>query len=234
VSDEQSDPDRTHLPRNARKTVAVSSAPPKGQLSSFIVWWRASAPFALHSGLAAAYWMPLVRRHFILVAVLGLVITPVLLGQVDEYQVKAFFLSNFTRYVEWPSQKFNSATDSIVICILGRDPFGNALEQAVQGKAVEGRAVVVRQISEIRPQSSCHILFVSESERKRFRSSASAIRGSGVLTVGESEGFANDGGVITFRLEDDKVRFEINTEAAGREQLRISSKLLSLARTQKK
>jgi hypothetical protein len=175
-----------------------------------------------------------VRRHFILAAVLGLVVTSVLWGQVNEYQVKAFFLSNFTRYVDWPSQKFTSPTDPIVICILGQNPFGSALEQAVHGKAVEGRAVVVHKISEIQPQSSCHILFVSASERKRFRSSSGALRSSGVLTVGESEGFANDGGVINFTLEDDKVRFEINVEAAAREQLRISSKLLSLARMQKK
>jgi hypothetical protein len=149
--------------------------------------------------------------------------------------VKAFFLYNFTRYVEWPSQKFNSPTDPIVICILGQNPFGNALEQAIHGKALEvSRTVVVRQISDIQPQCNCHILFVSASERKHFRSSTGVIRGSGILTVSETEGFAHDGGVINFRLEDGKVRFEINVDAAGQEQLRISSKLLSLARIVKK
>jgi len=174
------------------------------------------------------------RGHLILAAVLGLGVTPALLGQVDEYQVKAFFLYNFARYVEWPAQTFNSPADPIVICILGQNPFGGALEQAVHGKAVEGRTVVVHQISDIHPQCNCHILFVGANERKRFRSAVADIRGSGVLTVGENEGFANDGGVINFKVEGGKVRFEINVEAAGQEQLRISSKLLSLARIVKK
>jgi hypothetical protein len=136
--------------------------------------------------------------------------------------------------VEWPSQKFNSPTDPIVICILGQNRFGSALEQAVRGKTVDGRALLVHQISEIHPPCNCHILFVSASERKRFRSSSGVIKGSGVLTVGEFEGFTNDGGVINFKLEDGKVRFEVNVEAGAAEQVRISSKLLSLARIVKK
>ncbi len=164
-----------------------------------------------------------------LAVVLGLAVTAVLWGQVDEYQVKAFFLYNFTRYVEWPAQRFNSPSDPIVICILGQNPFGSALELAVHGKVVAGRTVVVRRIAEINTQCNCHILFVGASEQRQFRSSAGVLRGSGVLTVGESKAFASDGGVINFKLENGKVRFEINVQAAGQEQLRISSKLLSLA-----
>jgi hypothetical protein len=135
-----------------------------------------------HSCLAAVCRALLMRGHFTFAVVLGLAVTHVLSGQVDEYQVKAFFLYNFTRYVEWPSQKFNSPTDPIVICILGQNPFGNALEQAIHGKALEvSRTVVVRQISDIQPQCNCHILFVSASERKHFRSSTGVIRGSGIL-----------------------------------------------------
>jgi hypothetical protein len=148
---------------------------------------------------------------------------------VDEYQVKAFFLSNFTRYVEWPSQKFKSPNDPIVICIFGQNRFGSALERATHGNVVEGRPLVIRQLGEIHGQCDCHIVFVNASDRKRFRSAGEAIRGSGVLTVGETEGFNSDGGVINFRLEDGKVRFDINVEAAGQEQLHISSKLLNLA-----
>jgi hypothetical protein len=95
---------------------------------------------------------------------------------------------------------------------------------------VDGRPFVVRQIAEIPPACECHILFVHASERKRFRSLAGKIRGSGILTVGETQGFTADGGVINFKLEDGKVRFEIDVDAAGRERLRISSKLLSLAK----
>jgi hypothetical protein len=153
-------------------------------------------------------------------------------GQINEYQVKAFFLFNFARYVEWPAETFKAANDPIVICILGQNPFGGALEQAVAGKLLEGRSFVVRQISDT--NSSCHILFVNSSERRRFRSMAGRRKGSAVLSVGEAPGFSADGGVINFKLEDGKVRFEIDLEAAGREHLRISSKLLSLAQIAKK
>jgi hypothetical protein len=155
-------------------------------------------------------------------------------GQVNEYQVKAFFLYNFARYVEWPSEAFKAANAPIVICILGENPFGGALEQAVAGKVLGARPFVVRQISDIPSASSCHILFVNSSERRRFRSMSGRLKGSAVLSVGETPGFTADGGVINFKLEDGKVRFEIDVEAAGRERLRISSKLLSLAQIAKK
>ena len=166
--------------------------------------------------------------------VLGATCTLGLQAQIDEYQVKAFFLYNFARYVQWPAQSFKAANDPIVICILGQNPFGSALDQAVTGKAVEGRPFVVRQISDIQPGGNCHILFVNSSERKRFRSVAGRLKGSGVLTVGETQGFTADGGVINFKLEDGKVRFEIDVDAAGRERLHISSKLLSLAQIAKR
>jgi hypothetical protein len=155
-------------------------------------------------------------------------------GQIGEYQVKAFFLYNFARYVEWPSESFKTANDPIVICILGQNPFGSALDQAITGKLVEGRRFVVRQTADVPPSGNCHILFVNSSERKRFRSMAGRLKGSGVLSVGETQGFTADGGVINFKLEDGKVRFEIDVDAAGREHLRISSKLLSLAQIAKK
>lgn len=147
---------------------------------------------------------------------------------VDEYQVKAAFLYNFAKFVEWPPQAFKTPADPISICILGANPFGNALEQAVKGKAVEGRSFTVRQISDLNP-CHCHILFVTASERKHFRSKLGSLKASGVLTVGDSQGFAADGGIINLKLEDAKVRFEINVDAAVEEQLRISSKLLGLA-----
>jgi hypothetical protein len=150
-------------------------------------------------------------------------------GQVNEYQVKAFFLYNFARYVEWPSQSFKAPNDPIVICILGQNPFGSALEQATTGNAIEGRPLVVREVSNLPQPGNCHILFVNSTERKRFRAIAANLKGSGVLTVGETQGFTAEGGVINFKLQDGKVRFEINVDAAGQERLHISSKLLSLA-----
>ena len=167
--------------------------------------------------------------HLKLAIVLGAAGVFGLQGQINEYQVKAVFLYNFARYVEWPLQTFKAANTPVTICILGPNPFGTALEQAVAGKEVEGRSFVVRQISDFQQGGRCQMIFVSSSERKRFRSMAAGIKGSGVLTVGETQGFTADGGVMNFKLEDGKVRFEIDVDAAAREHLRISSKLLSLA-----
>jgi YfiR/HmsC-like len=159
---------------------------------------------------------------------------PGLRAQVNEYQVKAFFLYNFARYVEWPPQSFKSPTDPIVICILGSNPFGAALDQAVAGREVDGRGFVIRQLADIHTGGNCRILFVNAGARKRFHSIAANLHGSGVLTVGETHGFADEGGVVTFKIEYGKVRFEINVQAAEREHLRISSKLLSLAAVEAK
>jgi YfiR/HmsC-like len=153
---------------------------------------------------------------------------------VDEYQVKAAFLYNFAKFVEWPPQAFRDASVPIVICVLGQNPFGRSLEEAVDGKIVEDRRLVVRQFADVRQVSGCHILFVSSSERKSLRVILGDLKDSGVLTVGETDGFTAEGGVISLQLEGDRVRFEINLEAAARQKLRISSKLLSLARIVKK
>jgi hypothetical protein len=157
------------------------------------------------------------------------------LGQsADEYQVKAAFLYNFAKFVEWPPQAFHDASAPFAICVLGRNPFGRSLEEAVDGKVVEERKLVVRQFADVRQVNSCHILFVSSSERMSLRAILEELKESGVLTVGETVEFTAEGGVISLQLEGDRVRFEINLDAAGRQKLRISSKLLSLARIVKK
>jgi hypothetical protein len=167
--------------------------------------------------------------------VLELLLTVGACGQpVDEYEAKAAFLYNFALFVKWPANSFTSSKDPITICILGRNPFGHALEEAVRGKVVEGRSFIIRQVSDARPPCGCQILFVNSSERKRFRSMAGTLQGAAVLTVGEAAEFTADGGVINLKLERGRVRLEINLEAAGREEYRISSKLLSLAQIVKK
>jgi YfiR/HmsC-like len=147
----------------------------------------------------------------------------------EEYQVKAAFLYNFAKFVQWPSSAFKNAQEPIAICILGTNPFGDALDEAIRGKQIEGRSLVVYQVSSESPSHSCHILFVGASERKRFRNLAEAFRAPGILTVGEAAWFGSEGGVINLKLDSGRVRFEINADAADRQQLRISSKLLSLA-----
>src|SRR5260370_562645 len=150
-------------------------------------------------------------------------------AQVEEYQVKAAFLYNFVKFVEWPPHVFKTASDPIALFFRGKNPLENALDEVVAGKAVEGRTFQVRQIAEINPGCNCHILFVSSSERKRFRSMAVSMKGVGVLTVGEAQDFAAEGGIINFKLEAGRIRLEINLDAAEQAQLRLSSKLLSLA-----
>jgi hypothetical protein len=144
-----------------------------------------------------------------------------------EYQVKAAFLLNFAKFVQWPPQTFKSSGDSISICVLGPNPFGSSLDEAVDGKSIDGRKFAVRQVADVQQAGGCQILFIASSQKKH--STEAAVATAGVLTVGESDGFAARGGVIGFKLEGGRVRIEINVDAADRRKLRISSKLLSLA-----
>jgi len=152
----------------------------------------------------------------------------------SEYQIKAAFLFNFAKFVEWPAAAFKSPEEPIGICMLGQNPFGSALTDAVRGKVVGNRTLVVREAPNAQQAGKCHILFVAASERKRLRSVMEGIQGLSVLTVGETDNFIANGGVINFRLENARVRFEIDAGAAERSKLRISSKLLSLAQPAKK
>jgi hypothetical protein len=153
---------------------------------------------------------------------------------VDEYQVKAAFLYNFARFVEWPARTFKAPNEPLAICVLGQDPFGRWLEDTVNGKTVAERELVVKHISDTSKATSCKILFVSSSERRRLRTVLSGVRACGILTVGETGSFTSEGGMINFTLEEGRVRFEVNLEAAEQEGLRISSKVLSLARAVKR
>jgi hypothetical protein len=146
----------------------------------------------------------------------------------NEYQVKAAFLFNFVKFVEWPQYAFKTSTEPITFCILGENPFGEALQATVTGKTFDGRTFAIRKFSELSPDN-CHILFVPAAERKRFHSIADKLQASGLLTIGEAQWFIPDGGVINFKLEGGRVRLEINPDAAEQEQLHVSSKLLGLA-----
>ncbi len=151
---------------------------------------------------------------------------------VDEYRVKAAFVFNFAKFIQWPAEAFKTSGDPLVICVVGQDQMANSLWETVNGNAIDGRPVIIRQIAIGQGPCDCQILFVGASAMKGFRSHAK--ESTGVLTVGETPGFAADGGVINLKLEDGRVRFEINVAAAERQQLHISSKLLSLAQVVKK
>ena len=149
--------------------------------------------------------------------------------EAEEYEVKAAFLYNFAKFVEWPSQAFRTPQDPMLVCVLGHSPLDQTLEQVLHGKSVEGRRFAFRQVMGADDAAGCQILFVTSTESKRFRVLCENLKPQGILTVGEAQGFAANGGVINFKLEAGRVRFEINVDAAEHAQLQISSKLLSLA-----
>ena len=148
---------------------------------------------------------------------------------IGEYQLKAVFLFNFAKFVEWPAVAFKRPEDPIAICVLGQNPFGTALEDVVRDKTVANRAFVVREVLNAQQANTCQIVFVSASERKHFRFLLDELKGRSILTVGEGDDFTANGGIINFKLKDARVRIEIDAVAANRAGLHISSKLLSLA-----
>ena len=151
----------------------------------------------------------------------------------EEYHVKGAYLLNFAKFVVWPEQVFKGPSDPIVICVLGQNPFGAEFERAARDTVVARRSLALREISDPQQAIQCQIVFVSSAERKRGRTLLQALQNSSVLTVGETDGFITSGGVIAFKLEEEKVRIEINTAAAEHAKLHISAKLLSLAQARK-
>jgi hypothetical protein len=147
-----------------------------------------------------------------------------------EYKLKAVFLLNFARFVEWPVQAFSDDKAPITICVVGEDPFGRILDEAVKGEKVRDRALAIKRLSLQQDPHTCHIAFFSRSTVSQPANALLGLRGSYTLTVGEMEdGFFQQGGVINFVLVDQKVRFEVNTADAVQTNLKISSKLLALS-----
>jgi hypothetical protein len=151
---------------------------------------------------------------------------------VDEYEVKAAFLYNFTKFIEWPETQFPGATFSM--CIFGDDPFGHAIDNVTRGKTVNGRVIKIRRVSEIVEARECQILFVGSADRRKTQQLLDAASLPPVLTVGDSVEFLRVGGLIGFSMDDSHVGVIINQNAAEARGLKISAKLLSLATIYKK
>ena len=145
-----------------------------------------------------------------------------------EYEIKAAFLYNFALFIEWPEVAFGASTSPLLLCVLGDDPFGPALD-TVEGRVAKGRTIEVRRFDDLGDLDECHILFISSSERERLADVVEFLGSSSVLTVGEMEDFAERGGIINLTVARNKVRFEVNLEAGDRAGLQLSSQLLSLA-----
>ncbi len=159
----------------------------------------------------------------------------------EEYQIKAAFIYNFIKFVEWPQGRLPSESEPIVVGLVGKDPFGEVLDQVAQ-KPVKDRRIVIKRFPSVSSEDAdpihpqldairqCHVLFICSSEKKAASRLLSAMANSAILTIGDAPGFLEDGGMINFLVEDRKVRFEIGLAKARTAKLDISSQLLRLAK----
>lgn len=144
-------------------------------------------------------------------------------------EVKAVFLFNFTKFVEWPPEAFADPASPLVIGVLGPDPFGPALDEAVAGEKADGRRVEVVRFKSLDELGPCHILFIAAAYEERAPELLRRLRRDATLTVSDIPGFTARGGVVQFLTEGGRVRFEISQAAAERAGLRVSARLLNLA-----
>lgn len=145
-----------------------------------------------------------------------------------EYQVKAAFLINFPKYVDWPAKAFATTNSPIVIAVVGDTKVADEIQKIITNRIVNGRELALKRLASGDATSACHILFISAAEQKRSPSLL-AKRNEGVLTVGESNDFLERGGIINLARHDEKIALEVNLAAADQARIKVSSKLLSVA-----
>ncbi|HXR15353.1 MAG TPA: YfiR family protein [Terriglobales bacterium] len=148
----------------------------------------------------------------------------------SEYQVKAAFLFNFAKFVEWPADAFPTTDAPLQVCVLGQDPFGGDFEQMIEDKTVNGHRLEIVHPEGVPQARACQVLFIASSEKQKERDILRGLAGVSVLTVGDIPGFAKMGGIINFVLDENRVRFEINVKAAERVHLKLSARLLTVAK----
>ena len=146
-----------------------------------------------------------------------------------EYQIKATFLYTVAKFVDWPAAK-SDPTAPLRVGVYGKDPFGPLLERAFQGKTVNGRPLVIERLKSLDQAGHYHILFISSGEKKRLDRILGSLTDEGVMTISDMANFAEQGGVVNLVMRANAVSMEINVSAAEKAHLKISSRLLSLAR----
>ena len=146
-----------------------------------------------------------------------------------EYQVKAAYLYNFGKFVDWSAASAPAKRDGFEICVLGQDPFGPSLDAALARQSIDGKSVMARRIAKPQDAVGCRILFISSSEDHQLKGIFTVLDGSGVLTVSDIPQFSQHGGMIEFTLEGNRVRFEVNLATAEAAGLTLSSELLKVA-----
>jgi hypothetical protein len=147
-------------------------------------------------------------------------------AEAGEYQVKAVFVFNFSHFVEWPPQAFTAANQPFVICILGEDPFGTRLDEAVRGEQINQHPLLVRRLHSVGEAGECQILYIDRSQSAELRATLAALERRSMLTVSDLDGGAERGVMIQLATENNRIRLRINVEAARAAGLTISSKLL--------
>jgi hypothetical protein len=148
----------------------------------------------------------------------------------NEYAIKAAFLFHFAQLIDWPPETFQNATDPIAFCTIGKDPFDGEMGAVLSGKTIQHRSIRILNLRSLSDAKACQILFLGVDESGRLPNLLSILHKLPVFTVGENEGFIEDGGMIGFRSDDDRLRFEINVAAMEKCNLRISSSVLLLAK----
>lgn len=151
----------------------------------------------------------------------------------QEYQIKAAFLFNFGKFVEWPASASDVTTGNFVIGIYGSDPFGDDIDQLMKDERIQQMPIVVRRFTDMKTLDACHILFINLENPQKLRELIDFLDSKSILTVGQNPGFIENGGMITLLVENDQIRFEINKNAIDKSGLFVSSQLLKLARAVK-
>jgi hypothetical protein len=146
-----------------------------------------------------------------------------------EYQMKAVFLFNFTQFIEWPENSLPEESTPFVIGILGEDPFGSHLQDAIKNEKVQSHPLVIKHVKDVNEAGDCQILFINISNQSTLKNILTSLKGKSILTVGDANNFSKHGGVVRFYSEENKIRIRINLEASRENGLTISSKLLRLA-----
>jgi hypothetical protein len=188
---------------------AFARAPANHRVRSQLVRWLLISAFLLCSGLKVAAQT----------------------NTSPEYQLKAVFLFNFAQFVDWPPKAFPEPQTPLSIGVLGDDPFGSYLDETVRGEKANNRPLIVQRYRRVGDIKTCHVLFISRSESDRLEQILNTLKGRNVLTVGDLEDFALQGGMIQLFTEKNKIRMRINLGAVKAANLTISSKLLRVAET---
>jgi len=185
-----------------------------------------SGRLTFYAGNKASKWG---RFLVFFAAFMGLMTNGLAQQQPSEYELKAAFLFNFAKFVEWPPDAFADSNSPIVIGVLGKNVFGDSLKKIINDRKVNNRSFKFLNLDSASQATNCQILFINSAEKNDYAKIIGSLHNASVLTVSEADGFLKAGGMINFLIEGKNIRFQISDDAAKKARLKISSKLLSLA-----